>query len=73
MAQAISDKTLRAILKGRAPGGVKLTKDGRGEMVDANQPGFGVRWNGNRVRIRAFARFGVANILSAEPSALGSR
>lgn len=58
MAQAISDKTLRAILKGRAPGGVKLTKDGRGEMVDANQPGFGVRWNGNRVRFVAFARFG---------------
>jgi integrase len=59
MAQIISDRTIKALLKGHPPEGAKFDRYGRCELIDAGQPGFGVRWNGkNKVTFLAFARFG---------------
>jgi integrase len=59
MAQVISDRTIKALLKGHIPDNVTFDQYGRCELIDANQSGFGLRWNGkNKVAFLAFARFG---------------
>jgi integrase len=59
MARVITDRTIKALLKGHAPIDVKFDQYGRCELVDAGQPGFGLRWNGKgKVTFLAFARFG---------------
>ncbi len=59
MARVISDRTIKALLKGHPPDDAKFDRYGRCELVDAGQPGFGIRWNGrDKVSFLAFARFG---------------
>jgi integrase len=59
VARVISDRTIKALLKGHPPDDAKFDRYGRCELVDAGQPGFGIRWNGrDKVSFLAFARFG---------------
>src|SRR5262249_42767840 len=59
VAHVISDRTIKALIKGHPPDGAKFDRYGRCELIDAGQPGFGVRWNGkDKVTFLAFARFG---------------
>ena len=58
MAHAISNKTIEALLKGKAPDGASFDQYGRCEIIDAHTPGFGVRLGKRGVTFLAFARFG---------------
>jgi integrase len=55
----ISDRTIKALLKGNVPDAVTPDQYGRCELIDVSLPGFGVRWNGkSTITFLAFARFG---------------
>ena len=59
MQHPISDRTIKALLKGHPPKGVTFDQYGRCELSDKAAPGFGIRWNGaGRVTFLAYARFG---------------
>jgi len=63
MQHPISDRTIKALLKGHAPEMGKKDKYGRRELIDQIQPGFGLRWNGKKkVTFLVFGRFGGSSV-----------